>query len=125
MNSPMVVDIARRLVARKESADAGDDPQRVAALYRVIFQRSPRADETELGLAFVDDLKRAIAGERELAPSAAATPVPALRRRGSPAPDTGRAPVRNQGEKVERRPPTAWEQYAQALLFGNELAYVN
>ena len=37
----------------------------------------------------------------------------------------GRAVIRNTGTLVERRPLTPWEQYAQALLFSNELVYVN
>jgi hypothetical protein len=37
----------------------------------------------------------------------------------------GKRPVRNEGEMVERRPLTVWEEYAQALLFTNEMAYVN
>jgi hypothetical protein len=34
-------------------------------------------------------------------------------------------PIRNKGETVERKSLTPWEAYAQALLFSNELAYVN
>jgi hypothetical protein len=34
-------------------------------------------------------------------------------------------PIQNLGDKVERRPLTPWETYAQALLFTNEAAYVN
>jgi hypothetical protein len=33
--------------------------------------------------------------------------------------------IQNTGDFVERRPLTNWEAYAQALLFSNELAYVN
>ena len=36
-----------------------------------------------------------------------------------------RQPIRNEGEIVDRKPLTPWEQYAQALLFTNEIAYVN
>ena len=34
-------------------------------------------------------------------------------------------PVQNSGEIIERKPLTAWESYAHALLFTNESAYVN
>jgi len=37
----------------------------------------------------------------------------------------GRAAIRNEGEVVDRSPLTPWEQYAQALLFANEMVYVN
>ena len=33
--------------------------------------------------------------------------------------------IQNEGDFVERRPLTVWEEYAQALLFTNEIAYVN
>jgi hypothetical protein len=36
-----------------------------------------------------------------------------------------RATIRNEGDLVERKPLTPWEQLAQALLFTNEIAYVN
>lgn len=36
-----------------------------------------------------------------------------------------RRPVSNEGSIVERKPLTVWEQYAQALLFTNEITYVN
>jgi hypothetical protein len=118
MNSPMVVDIARKIVERKEFAAATDDASRVAALYGIVFQRAPRADEGKLGLAYVDNLKRTPA-----APVVAQTAVPT--RRAASNPDGGRGAIQNQGEKVDRRPLNAWEQYAQALLFANELIYVN
>jgi len=119
MNSPMVVDIARKMVGRTEFVSAIDDAGRVAALYNIVFQRAPRVEESKLGLAYVDDLTRTIAN----APAVIQTPAP--RRRGGNIPTDGRAPIRNQGEKVDRRPLTQWEQYAQALLFANEVIYVN
>ena len=33
--------------------------------------------------------------------------------------------IHNEGDRVERKPLTPWETYAQALLFSNEAAYVN
>ena len=38
---------------------------------------------------------------------------------------SGTKAIQNEGEVVDRRPLTAWETYAQALLFSNEAAYVN
>jgi hypothetical protein len=120
MNSPMAVDVARRMIARKEFAATSDDTGRIAALYSIIFQRAPRLEETKLGLAYVDDLKRTIANAPAVAQAAQPRP-----RSGNNNPVDGRAPVRNQGDKVDRRPLTEWEQYAQALLFTNEVVYVN
>ena len=120
LNSPMVVDIARKMVARQEFASATDDLARIGALYSVIFQRAPRPEETKLGLAYIDEVKRTLAN----GPALVETPQP--RRRGANNnPSDGRSAIQNQGEKVDRRPLTEWEQYAQALLFANEVVYMN
>jgi hypothetical protein len=122
MNSPMVVDIARKIVARKEFSSANDDSRRVAALYSIIFQRAPRSAEIKLGLDYVNDLKRT--GPAKVSSGTAQPPEPS--RRGAPAIDPGgRGAVKNEGERVDRSPLTPWEQYAQALLFTNEVIYVN
>ncbi|HEY3900963.1 MAG TPA: DUF1549 and DUF1553 domain-containing protein [Chthoniobacter sp.] len=120
LNSPMVVDIARKMVARQEFTSAADDPSRIGALYSIIFQRAPRIEETKLGLAYLDDLKRTLAS----APATVEAPQP-RRRNVNNNPSDGHTAIQNQGEKVDRRPLTAWEQYAQALLFANEVIYVN
>ncbi len=120
MNSPLVVDVARKMVARQEFTAASDDAHRIAALYAIIFQRPPRAEETKLGLAYVEELRRTV----HKASPAPAGKAPETRRRAT-APEPGRAPVKNQGEQVDRSPLTSWEEFAQALLFTNELVYVN
>ena len=121
MNSPMAVDIARKMVARKEFASAFDDKARIAALYNIIFQRPPRSEETKFGLAYVNDLSRTGGTSGT---GGVGQPTES-RGRAAKSYEPGRAPVKNQGETVERRPSTPWEQYAQALLFANELVYVN
>ncbi len=117
LNSPMAVDVARKIVARAEFTAAPDNPARVTALYRIVFQRSPTEREIEIGAAF-------IAGFKE-APKADA-PVVSLKTAGGKTKDkqSSRTPIRNPGEMVDRRPLTAWEQYTQALLFTNEVAFV-
>src|SRR6185503_12142577 len=60
MNSPMVADLARRIVARKDFAGSRDAGARMQLLYRILFQRAPTAEELRLGSAFVSDLKRAL-----------------------------------------------------------------
>jgi hypothetical protein len=138
MNSPMAVDAARKVASRPEFEEAADDAQRVIALYEVLFQRRPKAEEVRLAVAFVRDAeKRRGSAAAKAAQAAAADPAAASRaerakaqreqrqaamqmqRRG------GRAAIRNEGDLVERKPLTPWEQLAQALLFTNELTYVN
>jgi mono/diheme cytochrome c family protein len=53
MNSPFVVEQAKRLAARPEVADAKEPEKRVEALYRLCYARKPDAEEVTLGLNFV------------------------------------------------------------------------
>jgi hypothetical protein len=138
MNSPMSVDVARKVTSRPEFVTAKDDPGRVKALYEVLYQRPPRAEEVRVALEFV---RAAQSNEPELAsarqPGNKNRPDAAERRRDrmaankTPAkPNPGnrnnaRRAIQNEGEMVDRKPLTPWEEYAQALLFTNEIAYVN
>jgi hypothetical protein len=165
MNSPMAVDVARKVTSRPEFAAAKDDAGRVAALYEVLFQRAPRPEEVKLGLEFVHAAdgkpseavvhatvvpeqektrreqrmekqaarrvatnadaneqmsRQQAAREKRRAQMMAQQAAQAQKRKGN-----GRAAIRNEGDPVDRRPLTAWEEYAQALLFANEMVYVN
>ena len=53
MNSPFVVEQAKALAARVPQGEATDDGERIAALYRLIFQRYPDSDEASTGRAFI------------------------------------------------------------------------
>jgi len=53
MNSPLVVETARKLAHRPEFADLNKDEARVASLYLAIFQRSPSEQETRLAIEYV------------------------------------------------------------------------
>ncbi|MBI5770536.1 MAG: PSD1 domain-containing protein [Verrucomicrobia bacterium] len=53
MNSPMVIETARKLVDRPAFAEIKSDPERVTLLYLAIFQRWPTQREVELGLKYV------------------------------------------------------------------------
>jgi mono/diheme cytochrome c family protein len=53
MNSPMVIETARKLVDRPAFAEIKSDPERVTLLYLAIFQRWPTRTEVELGLKYV------------------------------------------------------------------------
>jgi len=126
MNSPMAIDVARRVAARPEVAGASDDLARVIALYRIIFQRNPLPPEIKMAMKFVGTEGKAQVDV------VAATPVDpklnakiAAKRAAMKKNRDGTRAIQNEGEIVERKPLTPWETYAQALLFSNEAAYVN
>jgi cytochrome c553 len=127
MNSPMSVDVARKITSREEFTKAHDDAGRVRAIYQVLFQRAPRGEEIRLAVQFVASEQGSIQSSPSLADARAKqrfaqkpNPAATNKRNGD-----ARKAVQNQGDYVERKPLTPWELYTQALLFTNELAYVN
>jgi hypothetical protein len=129
MNSPMSIDVARKVTSRREFVSATDDAARVQAIYEVLYQRAPRPEEVQFAMDFVSE-------EKDEGPTAIASAGNDLR----PGPGRGkkfqkangggkygdaRRPVQNQGEYVDRKSMAPWELYTQALLFTNEIAYVN
>ncbi|MDQ3623414.1 MAG: DUF1553 domain-containing protein, partial [Verrucomicrobiota bacterium] len=129
MNSPMAVDVARKIVARPDVARASDNLSRIFAIYRVIFQRSPKPTEVQIALGFVqgENVKQkeiqVPAGKKEQT-QPNLTFAERLRRAGGGRALMTRA-IQNEGEVVARKPLTPWETYTQALLLSNEAAYVN
>ncbi|MCX7423936.1 MAG: DUF1553 domain-containing protein [Planctomycetia bacterium] len=57
LNSPFVVEQAKGLAARPEVASVTEPSGRVAALYRVVFQRTPSAEEIAAAMEFVSTPK--------------------------------------------------------------------
>jgi hypothetical protein len=96
LNAPFMVEQARALAARPEVAGIASPPERVAAMYRLVLNRSPEPSEAEAALRFVAQIEA----------EAHAPPVGA----GSPRPYSQL---------------TAWQQYAQVLLLTNELMFVD
>jgi len=122
MNSPLVVEQAKKLVARADFRALSDDCRRIQLLYELIYQRLPRPEETQLGLAFIAEqpsqekvmpVANSIQPRGEGArPNAKLRPRQQFRRGNGP------------GSK-DREPLTAWEEYAHALLQANETCFVN
>ena len=131
MNSPMAADVARKAVSRPEFLAATNDPARVKALYLMLFQREPKASEIHLAALFFDahDAKKIKITE---APETKSKQSSLSKPQGGSCSkmmvmmnSNAKKAIQNEGEVVERRPLTLWEEYAQALLFTNEVAYVN
>jgi hypothetical protein len=127
MNSSMSVDVARRIVARPEVAEAPDQIAQIVALYRVVFQRTPNTTEIALAKQFVEveaenQPTQSAADEKNLNARIAAKMNRKAKGNGQ---YDGVVPIRNEGELVPRKPLSPLEAYAQALLLSNEASYIN
>lgn len=124
MNSPVVVEQAKKLVSLKEFEDSVNDQARVQFLYERIYQRPPRPEEIKLALDFI-----ANAPEPEKSVSA----EPAVQAISNPPRRPGPKQFKQQqrmeknrpAQSSKRAPLTAWQEYAHALLQANEASFVN
>jgi hypothetical protein len=123
MNSPLVIEQAKKLVALPEFTARSDDEAKIDFLYERVYQRPPRPEEVKLGLDFI---AHAPEGER------LSEREPALRPVSNPGPEMRPTPLgepgRNKGRQFpprKRAPLKAWEEYAHALLQANETSFVN
>jgi len=120
MNSPLVIEQAKRLVALPAFRECQDDAGRIAFLYERIYQRPPRSEEVKLGTEFVAEAPEA---EKVTTDENAVRPISdngQLQKR-KPFNRGGRGP-----SNMRRRPPLkAWEEYAHALLQANETSFLN
>ena len=57
LNSPFVVEQAKALAARPEVISVNDPAARIEAIYRIVFQRNPSADEVAATVDFVSQPK--------------------------------------------------------------------
>ena len=55
MNSPILADLAHKIVSRKEFYTLKDDRSRITTLYNMIYQRDPEPLELKLGQRFLQD----------------------------------------------------------------------
>ena len=129
MNSSMAVDVARKTLSRPEVANATSDLHRIMALYRIVFQRAPKPQEVQMGVAFIQSEAK-LQDETAALMQGKMTKLVEKEKRlakggGKKNNETRFGAIHNEGDRVERKPLTPWETYAQALLFSNEAAYVN
>jgi hypothetical protein len=129
MNSPFTVDVARRIIARPEVKNAPDDIRRVHSIYKIVFSRLPKPHEVKTAFDFLREEAKAepqMAGAAaELASSAQKKLDERISRRKERGMNDAYRAISNEGDFVQRKPLTAWETFAQALLLSNEAAYVN
>ena len=114
MNSPVVIELARRLVAMAGICGKHGRNWRLNFLYERIYQRPPSAEESRLGLEFVNQTP----AREELAAVPAGSDDEKKIKRGK-----RNRLAASSGKKGA--PLTSWEEYAQALLQANETSFVN
>jgi hypothetical protein len=117
-NNPLVIEVSRSVVVRPEVSRAPTDVEKIRALHRIIFQRTPTAEEVQQAQAF---LARAavmplLAAPKQTKPQKQAAP-------GSR--DEKTASLQNEGEPVARAPLAPLELLVQAMICSNEFVYVN
>jgi hypothetical protein len=128
MNSPMVIETARKLVDRPAFAELKSDEERVTLLYLAIFQRWPTKQEVELGMRYVKSNPTGT----DVALSSEATPAQinirqariAAKKAMSPK-QQGRFNTQVGGVYDTRNPLDAWTKLAHALFQSNEAMFYN
>ena len=125
MNNPLLVEVSRRLMTREEMKPADTDERKIHALYWMIFQRPPKAEEISLGKGYLDAVRNSGAAEED-GPVASSGAVGASSRgKGGGGKKAGFS-LRNEGERVDRgKALSEWEKFAHALLMANETVYFN
>jgi nucleotide-binding universal stress UspA family protein len=130
MNSPLVVETARKLTHRASFGALDRDEERVASLYLAILQREPTAEEIKLAVNYV----RSNPNGAGLEPPREPTAMKTLRERQREQRQAQRAALagtlgadqRPVGSTVEHGGPVdAWTKLAHALLQTNEAMFVN
>ena len=134
MNSPMSIDVARNILLQPAVTRTTTARDRIFAIYRVILGRYPKLgknnEKGELDYAYEfiglegRQETRVAAAAKEMVEKAAKKTAERAKRMGQMG-NNGLSAIQNEGEMVERKPLTAWETYAHALLLSNEMAYVN
>jgi hypothetical protein len=119
MNSPLVIECAKHLVALPEFTKCSDDNARIKFLYERIYQRSPTAQEVALGEEFITQPQEK---PEQVIQTVANEP---LDRRAMNQKKGKKQQQRNVAQFKKRAPLKTWEEYAHALLQANETSFVN
>jgi len=118
MNNPMVIELAKKIVARPDFLGLKEDAARIRLLYELLYQREPDKDETGLGILFLKNTPAVPASvQSQDVASNNANPRRFQRERAE-------ALGHDNNRNATKRPLTAWQEYAQALLQANEFIFV-
>ena len=131
MNSPLVIETARKLTHRAEFAALESDEARVASLYLAIFQRPPTEQEVSLGVRYVQANPAGEALDVPEPPAAKSRREKAIEaRRALRAAANPMAKYAADGRPVGANiqfggPEDAWTKLAHALFQTNEATFIN
>jgi hypothetical protein len=128
MNSPMSIDVARSILKQPSVTRSRNPRDTVYAIYRTVLGRAPKPAEEQAAYAFIGnegrEETRVLAAAKEMTEKAAKKAEERAKRIGQLS-NNALSAIQNEGEMIERKPLTAWETFAHALLLSNEAAYVN
>jgi hypothetical protein len=125
MNSPMVIETARKLVNRPAFAELKNDDERVTLLYLAIFQRWPTKQEVDLGLRYVQANRPDAPLRPEVAKAqATARELIAMKKKAQNPKQAGRFNTQV-GGVYDNKPLDAWTKLAHALFQSNEAMFYN
>jgi hypothetical protein len=125
MNSPLVVEQAKRLVALSDFHTCQDDTARIQYLYERVYQRPAEPEEIKLGLEFVAEAPQPEPVAVTAQPNDLAQPVSNGEGLGFKKKQQARQQAKRGNGMRMRQPLKAWEEYAHALLQANETSFVN
>lgn len=131
MNSPMVIETARKLVERAGFSDLKTDEDRVTLLYLAIYQRMPTKREIELGLRYVKSnpggtvIAAPVDPEPAAAPSGKESRIAAKKAMSPKQQAAGRFNTQVGGISESKAPLDAWTKLAHALFQSNEAMFYN
>jgi cytochrome c553 len=127
MNSPMVIETARKLVDRPVFAELKSDDLRVTSLYLAIFQRWPTKKEVEIGLNYVKSnptgTEVALTSEMPAA-KISARDARIAERTAKAGKQKGKFNTQV-GGIYDNQPLDAWTKLAHALFQSNEAVFYN
>ncbi len=130
MNSPVVIEQAKKLVAEDKFLACTNSEDKIEFLYGRIYQRQPKPEEIQLGLDFI--------AQTPLPESSSAKPTATAVASRPKTPQERRQELQqerraerlginrpNNVQQKKRAPLTTWQEYAHALLQANEFSFVN
>jgi cytochrome c553 len=126
MNSPLVVEQAKKLVALADFNQCQDDAAKIQFLYERIYQRPAREEEVKLGLEFISEKPEPEKVAAAEAPPQRIANDSDARRKFREKQLARQKFARGGGSTFRKREPLkAWEEYTHALLQANEASFVN